>query len=409
MVSLVQVVFVYFLEVVHVKKLFSLLVLCSSAALFSASMGKDERELKSCDKVVAHLDLKSQEPITNKAFADIVLEDAEANVHPIIARVRHDGNHTIYDAYQFNNLVFKNKCLGKSETDISRNAFADPMSKKRVTDIRYFILYSPDGAFETIGSLAGMNISSSRSEFVRALLHANNPQILLAQKALTFQAIGQKYALGAGAGKPDAQKAMYWYQKAINQDENPRAQAKANYSIGQMYHDGQAGVEKDYAKAAKFYGAAIDQGSVIGPNQRRVSTESDEWSRFNLARILARGGHGKDKDWPRAQILLMGLIREASIAEVKEQAKQAYERYVAEAKKNQQDSTEGYMLRFGSAKQRIYMPSEEEKRKKLEAMADVYVVDSKDVPGLREKLQKVLSSSNGDMSEKNASPRDDGN
>ncbi len=371
-------------------------------------MGKDERVLESRDQVVAHLNLKSQEPITSKAFADIVLEYVKANVHPIIARVRHDGTHTIYDAYQFNSLVFKNKCLGKPEADISRKSFLDPMSKKRISDIRYFILYSPDGAFETIGSLAGMKRDTSRNVFVRALLHANNPQIPLAKKALTFQAIGQKYAQGKGVGA-DAQKALYWYQKAINQDKSPRARAKGSYSIAQMYHQGQAGVKKDYAKAAKFYRDAIELGAATDVDQKKVSIGSDEWSRFNLARILARGGHGEDKDWPTVQTLLMGLIREASIVEVKDQARQAYERYVAEAKKEQQDSTEGYMLRFGSQKQRMYIPSDEAKKKKLEAMADVYKVDPSEVEDVREKLQKILSSSNGDKDEESATPHDDGN
>jgi hypothetical protein len=213
---------------------------------------------------------------------------------------------TYYDAYQLNNLVFGQDPVGPLTKRVE-----DPKSEKLIDEIRYFILHSEhDPAFVTIGSTSGMQ-QPNRRLFVQMVLHANNPNVLPKDRALALVEVGKKYALGYGINKADAQNALYWYQKAIDQEVNKRAQARANYGMAEMYRQGLAGVQKDYAKAAAYYRKVIDQFD---------STGSREWGKFNLARILELGGHGLEANWKEALPLYLDLAQHATIPEVQKQA-----------------------------------------------------------------------------------------
>ncbi|MEX0848712.1 MAG: DUF5092 domain-containing protein [Candidatus Dependentiae bacterium] len=275
--------------------------------IFSADHGDHEKPMIVRGKVVSHLNLDREEPILDIVFKKHIKENDQKGLASIVARVKSDNQHVIYyDAYQLNNLVFGQDSVGPLTKRVE-----DPQSKKLIDEIRYFILHSEhDPSFVTIGSTSGMQ-QPNRRLFVQTVLYANNPNVLPKDRALAHVEVGRKYALGHGVNKADAQNALYWYQKAIDQEVNKRAQARANYGIAKVYHQGLAGVQKDYAKAAEYYRKVIDQFDSIG---------SREWGKFNLARILELGGHGLKANWSEALPLYLDLAQYATIPEVKKQA-----------------------------------------------------------------------------------------
>ena len=88
----------------------------------------------------------------------------------------------------------------------------------------------------------------NRSQDTRQLM-----EMVKAGDASAQTALGQRYELGHGVERNRA-KAVKWYQRAIEQD-NPLAM----FLLGQMYETG-AQTDRDYRRSARLYMQAADQG-----------------------------------------------------------------------------------------------------------------------------------------------------
>lgn len=357
--------------------------------MFCAAPGENAKELCNGKETVGYLSLTEREPILKQTFAEIIAQNEAIGVRSIFARVKHDGRYSLYDAYTFNDSVFKQKSLSKSETDITLHEFKDPKSKEPISDIRYFILMRPDDTvLNTIGSRAGMSRSRVRSLFVCALLHANHRNIPLKERALTFLDIGESYICGRGVRRNLA-RAMFWFQKAIDQTENLRARAKGYYNVGRIYHQGRARVAKDYAKAVELYRKAINQQESVG---------SSEWGRLNLACIFAEGGRGVEKNWATAQVLFRVLMQEATISRVKDAARKHYQSYAEIIMQETKQLQDAYIDARSSVKYQGYTRPE----------GNLYRVDPLGVDIMLDALDRELKFADVDASliDQKTPPRD---
>ena len=95
--------------------------------------------------------------------------------------------------------------------------------------------------------------------------------------------LGLLYRDGDGVAE-DADKAVYWYEKAAEQGH-----AEAQWALGFMYDDG-SDVKQDYTKANYWYEKAADRGNSSAQN--------------HLGMRYYEGSHGLSQDKQRGCTLL---------------------------------------------------------------------------------------------------------
>lgn len=255
--------------------------------------------------VLARLDTSAKEPLTNRPFCEIIESNKPLGICTLFARLESDYDSVICEAFAFNK-----RYLNIDTQDFDTGGIEKFLIQRARCTVRYFMLdeQTADKAY-TIGSFEGMLSKPARKIFVDTVFRAHNPHLSYEQRSLNLVALGVKYARGEGVRAINGCKALYWFEKALQEEGCPRAQAQACFHLGLLYK-GCGGIATDLVKARSYFEQAASQ---------EVSVGSREFGLLQLAKLDELEGNED-----RACSLYLHLQLSATYPDVKGEAQRLY-------------------------------------------------------------------------------------